>query len=199
MYIWQGEASAAAQMFVHLARYVMLAYGDHSRDRSLTECELTLIGCGLTKADMRRVEMAVTTAQNSHSAVCIVCGGETTVEVTGTGKGGRNQEMALRFASLLNKLVKEEISTFKVYQNFQVEFLSAGTDGQDGPTDAAGAIVNKNIVAMADTQGLNIDDYLANNDSYSLFKALQGSDCLIETGLTGTNVMDIQLLTVQHT
>ena len=107
--------------------------------------------------------------------------------------------MALRFASLLNKLVKDEISTFKVYQNFQVEFLSAGTDGQDGPTDAAGAIVNKNIVAMADAQGLNIDDYLTNNDSYSLFKALQGSDCLIETGLTGTNVMDIQLLTVQHT
>ncbi|WAR25580.1 GLCTK-like protein, partial [Mya arenaria] len=196
----QGEAREAADIFVQLAQYMMLAYGDHRGDQSvvLTETELRLIGRGLTKSDMRRLEFALTKAQNSRSAVCIISGGETTVQMTGNGKGGRSQEMALAFGIKLNQLMTDKGSSLKVYPNFHIEFLSAGTDGQDGPTDAAGAVVGKGFVAKAMEQGVDVTSFLANNDSYSLFKSLSQDDCLIHTGLTGTNVMDIQILIVKR-
>ena len=111
---------------------------------------------------------------------CIICGGETTVSIHGTGKGGRNQEMALRVAQRL-----------KGVNDFT--FLSAGTDGTDGPTDAAGGIIDGNTVIQGEEKKLDCYRFLENNDSYHY---LQNVDCLIKTGPTGTNVMDIQILLV---
>jgi glycerate-2-kinase len=74
-----------------------------------------------------------------------------------------------------------------------ITFLSAGTDGTDGPTDAAGAIVGGKTVAAARIAGLDPEEYLNNNDSYNFFKKIDG---LLITGPTGTNVMDIQIITV---
>ncbi len=108
---------------------------------------------------------------------CVIAGGETTVTIAGTGKGGRNQEMALAAAMAL----EGEPDTV---------FLSAGTDGTDGPTDAAGAMADGTTVARAREQGLSAADFLANNDSYHFFQPLGG---LIITGPTGTNVMDLQI------
>ena len=74
-----------------------------------------------------------------------------------------------------------------------ITLLSAGTDGTDGPTDAAGAIVDGETPAKATAKGLDPEDYLNRNDSYSFFKAVGG---LLMTGPTGTNVMDIQIILV---
>ncbi len=75
-----------------------------------------------------------------------------------------------------------------------ITLLSAGTDGTDGPTDAAGAIVDEETIKKAKIIGLNPEDYLNNNDSYNFFKKING---LLVTGPTGTNVMDVQIIVVE--
>jgi hydroxypyruvate reductase len=114
----------------------------------------------------------------------IVWGGETTVQLQGDGRGGRNQEMALLVAQHLNDCNPTQ----------GIHFLSGGTDGRDGPTDAAGAIVDAGTWARITDAGLDPAALLANNDSYA---ALQASGDLLITGATGTNVADIQILMIQ--
>ena len=106
---------------------------------------------------------------------CIIAGGETTVTIKGRGKGGRNQELALASAIAIDGW--EGIS-----------LLSAGTDGTDGPTDAAGAIVNGTTCKRARQANLYPRDFLLGNDSYTFFESLGD---LLKTGPTRTNVMDI--------
>jgi hydroxypyruvate reductase len=113
-----------------------------------------------------------------RSPACILSGGETTVTVRGQGKGGRNQEFALAQALTLAGAPN-------------IVCLSAGTDGTDGPTDAAGAIVSGDTVARAAKLGLDARDYLARNDSYPFFDSLGD---LLKTGPTGTNVMDVNVM-----
>ena len=108
----------------------------------------------------------------------IVAGGETTVTVRGQGAGGRNQELALAAA-------------FGLRGVRDVLLASIGTDGNDGPTDAAGAFVDGSTLERAATLGLNPHDHLANNDSYHFFDRLGD---LIRTGPTNTNVNDLYLL-----
>lgn len=115
---------------------------------------------------------------------CLLCGGETTVTVQGTGKGGRNQELALAFALEIDGLAG-------------VTLLSAGTDGTDGPTEAAGAFVDGETASLAHRLNIDAAGYLANNDSYSFFRQLDAAshgDSQLVTGPTGTNVMDIQIV-----
>jgi glycerate 2-kinase len=112
--------------------------------------------------------------------VCIISGGETTVTVQGRGLGGRNQEFALAAAIELDGVE-------------QVVVLSGATDGTDGPTDAAGGIVDGTTVRRAREKGLDPREYLRRNDSYRLLKAV---DDLLMTGPTLTNVMDVRLLLV---
>jgi len=106
---------------------------------------------------------------------CVVAGGETTVTVRGDGLGGRSQELALAAAPLISGLR-------------DVAIIALGTDGTDGPTDAAGAVCTGRTALRASQQGLSIADYLAGNDSYHFFEAL--GDLLI-TGPTNTNVNDL--------
>jgi glycerate-2-kinase len=110
--------------------------------------------------------------------MCLLSGGETTVTVRGNGKGGRNAELALAFALEIEGLEG-------------VSLLSAGTDGNDGPTDAAGAIADGKTIAGAREKGLDPQQFLDNNDSYTFFKKTGG---LFITGPTGTNVMDLQIV-----
>jgi len=111
---------------------------------------------------------------------CVITGGETTVTVRGKGLGGRNQEFALAAALAIEGLRDTVI-------------LSAGTDGIDGPTDAAGAIADGTTVARAQALGLNATSFLGNNNSYRFFDALGD---LVKTGPTGTNVADVQVILV---
>jgi hydroxypyruvate reductase len=106
---------------------------------------------------------------------CIVLGGETTVTLTGLGKGGRNQELALGCVEELAGLERTII-------------VSLATDGGDGPTDAAGAVVTGETYASAYALGLHPSKFLKENDSYNYFRRL--SD-LIKTGPTQTNVNDL--------
>ncbi|RVE73456.1 hypothetical protein OJAV_G00046790 [Oryzias javanicus] len=116
---------------------------------------------------------------------CLLAGGEPTVELTGKGRGGRNQELALR--------VGLEWSGLELPPNGPV-FLSGGTDGQDGPTEAAGAIADAGLCAEAQAQGLDVHEFLSNNDSYTFFSRLSGGKRLLVPGLTCTNVMDVHVL-----
>jgi glycerate-2-kinase len=108
----------------------------------------------------------------------VVAGGETTVTVTGKGLGGRNQELALSAALNLQDSEECVIASFS-------------TDGVDGPTDAAGAIVDSYTLKRAKQLGLDPEKYLAANDSYRFFSKLGD---LIHTGATGTNVNDIAVI-----
>jgi len=112
---------------------------------------------------------------------CLLSGGETTVTVRGRGKGGRNQELAL---AMVRELAGLE----------GVMVLSAGTDGTDGPTDAAGASVDGGTLERASALGLDPDEHLRENDSYNFFHALED---LFITGPTGTNVMDLQIILIE--
>ena len=115
---------------------------------------------------------------------CILCGGETTVTLRGAGLGGRNQELAL---AALARFEREPD------RMRDITLLSAGTDGNDGPTDAAGAFAGRGILSRALAMGISADDYLGRNDSYHFFERLDGH---LKTGPTNTNVCDLQILIV---
>jgi len=119
---------------------------------------------------------------------CLLSGGETTVRVLGKGRGGRNQELALAFS-------------LEIAGREGVEMLSAGSDGVDGPTDAAGAVVDGSTVEQATRAGLDAAAFLENNDSYTFFDELDrraGTHGHLRTGASGTNVMDLQVLLVSR-
>ena len=116
--------------------------------------------------------------QKRKSPFCLIAGGETTVTLHGNGKGGRNQELALAAVDELSGM-----------ENILV--VSLATDGDDGPTDAAGAVVNGETRQRAERRGMSASDYLSRNDAYSFFDPL--SD-LIKCGYTGTNVNDLVFL-----
>lgn len=115
---------------------------------------------------------------NTHKRpFCLLMGGETTVTLTGGGKGGRNQELALAAVEVLAGLDN-------------VMLISIATDGEDGPTDAAGAIVTGETAQRAESFGMSAADYLSRNDAYSFFDTLED---LIKIGPSGTNVNDLAL------
>jgi glycerate 2-kinase len=115
-----------------------------------------------------------------HRPACIISGGETTVTIEGEGFGGRNQEFALAAAVEIDGIEG-------------VVVLSGGTDGTDGMTDAAGAIVDGTTLARAREKGLDARDHLRRNDSYPLLSTV--GDLLV-TGPTLTNVMDLHLVLI---
>ena len=113
--------------------------------------------------------------------IALIAGGETVVKLTGKGLGGRNQELALAAAKGLEG--RKGAALFSI-----------GSDGTDGPTDAAGGYVDGQTAARLRQLGLEIDAVLADNDSYH---ALEKVDGLIRTGATGTNVNDLAVLLVR--
>ncbi len=111
---------------------------------------------------------------------CVVSGGETTVKIKGRGMGGRNQEFALAAAISIDGLD-------------EVAILSAGTDGTDGPTEAAGAIADGSTIRRSEELGMIAEEYLRENNSYNFFNPLKD---LVITGPTNTNVMDLRIIMV---
>jgi hydroxypyruvate reductase len=125
------------------------------------------------------VRMVLARAAGLGRPACIISSGETTVHVTGQGRGGRNQEFALALADLLDQIGGAAV------------VASVGTDGIDGPTDAAGAIADSTTALRARGAGLRPGPYLSDNNAYAFFDALGD---LIHTGPTGTNVGDLQVI-----
>lgn len=130
----------------------------------------------LAGADLARRALALRSAR--QGPLCVIASGETTVRVTGRGRGGRNQELALAAAEVL------------AGSSLRVAAASVGTDGIDGPTDAAGAIVDATTTTRADAAGMPPARILADNNSYALFDRLGD---LVRTGPSGTNVGDLQI------
>jgi glycerate 2-kinase len=140
---------------------------------------------GETK-DVARVHAAIAkevqkTGNPIAVPACIISGGETTVTIRGDGLGGRNQEFVLAAAMDIQGMEN-------------VVILSAGTDGTDGPTDAAGAIADGKTIERANQLNLDTLKFLQNNDSYHYFEK---SNDLIKTGPTNTNVMDIRIMLIK--
>jgi glycerate 2-kinase len=132
--------------------------------------------------DVARMHAAIArqiriSGQPVRRPACVISGGETTVTIRGAGKGGRNQEFALAAAIDITGLENTLI-------------MSAGTDGSDGPTDAAGALADGETVRRSKRSAAGA---LTNNDSYPFFEELGD---LIITGSTGTNVMDLHVVLV---
>lgn len=162
----------------------LLAAESQARKRGFNPLVLTSMIQG-EAADVAKVLCAVAReVVRFHRPValpaCLLSGGETTVTLKGNGLGGRNMELALAAAMELDGVRRALL-------------LSAGTDGTDGPTDAAGAFADGSTVTRATAIGLKPQAYLANNDSYRFFEQI--GDLLI-TGPTRTNVMDLQIVLV---
>lgn len=134
---------------------------------------------------LRAMELAVETGQPD----CLISGGEPTVQLPPIGlcgRGGRNQQLALTLLHLLEKHPHP-----KLREACGVSIVCAGTDGEDGPTRAAGAFVDRQVVKTAQIQGLVSEDYLARCDAYSFFEKAGG---LLVTGPTHTNVCDLRVV-----
>jgi glycerate 2-kinase len=116
-------------------------------------------------------------AQIRPRPFCLLAGGETTVTVKGSGKGGRNQELALGSLEVLSGIEDSML-------------ISIATDGEDGPTDAAGALATDHSTQKSESLGMVPAEYLSNNDAYSYFERLGD---LIKTGPSGTNVNDLSI------
>ena len=131
----------------------------------------------------RHLAKMATSMRDQSGPNCLITGGEPIVKLAPPdrrGKGGRNQQLVL--AAL------EQLGDCR-----DIALLSGGTDGEDGPTDAAGAVVDEEIVAAAKQHALEPAEFLARNDAYHFFEPLNG---LIKTGPTGTNVCDVRVVVV---
>lgn len=132
------------------------------------------VGSGLSTF----LRMKARERKESDAPRCWIGGGETTVTLTGNGSGGRNQEVALAAVRELDGLHGATLITF-------------ATDGEDGRSPAAGAVVTGETCEKARQKGMDVDQFLANHDSYSFFKELE---CAIDIGSTGTNVNDLVVM-----
>ena len=134
---------------------------------------LTGLTAGVSAKLMTEIEKEI---KGRERPLCLILGGETTVNVTGGGKGGRNQDLVLRMVPMLTG--KEG-----------VVFISLATDGEDGPTDAAGGAADAKVLREGEARwGMTVEVYIADNDAYAY---LEKTGALIKTGATGTNVNDL--------
>ncbi|MCA9075584.1 MAG: DUF4147 domain-containing protein [Planctomycetaceae bacterium] len=161
----------------------MRAAADEARRRGYTVQSLGGANAGIARAVGRDLAERCLDAQETHAGpLCLLSGGEPVVQLVDTDEprqGGRNQELVLAAAE---RLWDDDLSGIAI--------LSGGTDGEDGPTDAAGAVVDAELVRLARERGLNPGDFLATNNSYPFFDQSGG---LLKTGPTHTNVMDLRV------
>ncbi len=162
----------------------LLAAAEEAAARGYRPFTLTRTLSGSARAAGARLAALARALRTDDSSVgsrlCVLAGGETTVKVRGDGRGGRNQELALAAA-------------LELEGSSGALLAAAGTDGVDGPTDAAGALADGRTVARGAALGLSAAEHLARNDAYSFFGPLHD---LLLWGPTGTNVMDLNLLLV---
>ena len=124
----------------------------------------------------------IKTYRNTTESLAFILGGETVVHLKGKGKGGRNQEIALSSSRGISGIKGSAV-------------ISVGSDGTDGPTDAAGGYSDYESMGDYKASGINVDEYLDNNDAYN---ALSKIDALVITGPTGTNVNDVTLALIKR-
>ncbi|XP_042582267.1 glycerate kinase [Cyprinus carpio] len=184
-----GDVRSVSRLYGVLSRFA--CYPEKEPPPELA-AEILQLGpeVGVESWDLcRTMNVLVEERKEGWGATCLLAGGEPTVQLTGKGMGGRNQELALRVGL---ELSSDEVKCGAV-------FLSGGTDGQDGPTEAAGAVTDGELMEEATSQGLDIDGFLTNNDSFTFFSQLSEGRRLLMPGLTGTNVMDVHVMLLPPT
>lgn len=172
-----------AELSCALLELAMIARQAADKSREELEVELAKVAATL-KAQPKLVDDLITALESKPQRLCFVSGGEPTVNVTGDGLGGRNQELALRFTKLCREASAERIF-----------LLSAGTDGIDGNNPAAGAIGGSTVAAPTVTTSV-MQDFINRSDSFSFYQQ-HAARYQIIVGHTGTNVMDVHLLMVE--
>jgi glycerate 2-kinase len=187
-----GVADTPKTLLSHIHNHIV---GNNQKSLQAAQIEAERRGCrvlnlgSFVEGDTRQVAVVFAGIVRSIRAdgiplsppICLLSGGETTVTLAGDhGRGGRNQEFVL---AVLDKLGPEAMR--------RVVVLSGGTDGEDGPTDAAGAIADEMTWPNAAARNLRPGAFLSRNDAYSFFEATGG---LLKTGLTQTNVMDVRVI-----
>ncbi len=180
-----GDARLASATFEVIGNRRMAV--DGARDEARKRGYLVQVVDPPTSGEARQAGLAFAAAalrDAPRQPLCIIASGETTVHVRGNGRGGRNQEFALAAAPLVRAARK---------RSWIAALGSVGTDGIDGPTDAAGAIVDITTVQRAATAGLRLEQALESNGAYDFFQPLGD---LIMWGPTGTNVGDLHVLLV---
>lgn len=167
------DALAASEAAAAALGYHAISLGSSIEGRA---DELGRVLAGLARGVKRQ-------GRPASSPACVLLGGEATVDLGDDhGLGGRNQEVAL---SALVELGLRDLD--------DVALLSCGTDGEDGPTDAAGALITRRTLEVASARGLDALDHLVRHDAHPF---LDATGALLRTGLTGTNVMDLRVLLV---
>ncbi|XP_076870138.1 glycerate kinase [Brachyhypopomus gauderio] len=179
-----GEVGAVARLYGLLSRF---GCSPEKEPPPALAAQILQLGpeVGVESWDLHRTMKLIREEwEEGWCTTCVLAGGEPTVQLTGGGRGGRNQELALRVGLELSREVEKSSALF----------LSGGTDGQDGPTEAAGAVSDGEMETEARRQGLDIDGFLSNNDSFTFFSRLSDGRRLLLPGLTGTNVMDVHVM-----
>lgn len=176
------ELTNIETMITGSVRNLCLAASNKCRELGYKPIILTdMLSCEASEAGKFLSAIAVSN-QDTNDSVAYIAGGETVVHLTGGGKGGRNQELALSAAIGLENCVNTAV-------------FSVGSDGTDGPTDAAGGYVDDKTIQTLKDKKINIYDVLKNNDAYNALKETEG---LIFTGATGTNVNDVSVLLIKR-
>ncbi|XP_049589973.1 glycerate kinase isoform X2 [Syngnathus scovelli] len=181
-----GDVRSVSRLYSLLAHFAC----SRGENTSKLAAEVMKLGpeVGVEAGDLRRVMQILEHDRTQGQGItCVLAGGEPTVELIGNGRGGRNQELALRVGLELRDLQPLVDSPV---------FLSGGTDGQDGPTEAAGAVTDAGLYKDAQKQQLDMLSFLKNNDSFTFFTRLSGGRNLVVPGLTCTNVMDVHVLLI---
>jgi len=192
-----GDAETVGDTFARLADYICrsLCCG-RGADQALVLAEMELIRRGISKPTITALRTVIEKSAHMGQPICVLAAGETTVQVRGNGIGGRCQQMALSAAIRMHELMA---SGSDLEHDFGVAFLTAGTDGQDGPTEAAGALADPGLVARALRSGIgDAEAFVKDNDAFTFFSRVDKGRNLIKTGLTGTNVMDVHILLVSQ-
>jgi glycerate-2-kinase len=173
------------------AKISLKAAASLARSQGYAVRELGVLTGDTTAAARAQVRLAWKSAQSSQRKkfhACFLSGGELSVTVRGNGRGGRNQEFVL---AALRELARAKAAAPKRVLESRFLIFSAGTDGSDGDTPAAGAWADERTLDRARSLGLDAKRFLKRNDSYAFFKKVGG---LVQTGATGTNVMDFRAI-----
>lgn len=188
----RGDVALASAFYSDLALFVCDLYANGANgDETLRDRLASVVGRvddGEINIDL--LSDRVVGASSENGGLCLLGGGETTVNVRGRGLGGRNQELALRISADLAQH-RDRL------ERFDIVFFSGGTDGIDGPTDACGAFGYPGLVDVARAQGLDPERFIENNDSYGFYSLLNDGGDLLKIGHTGTNVMDVHVLVIR--
>lgn len=183
----QGNVAPLGKAYAELAVNIR-KFQDNSTEKHAFIKTVAQLGKSLHYDSSKATELAEIISNNPGKDLLLVAGGEPTVVVQGHGSGGRNQELALRFS--LECWQKQDSSLQ------DVTLLSAGTDGIDGPTEAAGAIGGAGVVGQFNAMASQkfVLGFIEDNDSNTFYKLVGNGKYHIVTGHTGTNVMDLHML-----